>query len=278
MTICIAAVCDDGPHQVIILCADTKGSSPLGTTHLSSKQSNLGDDWACLSAGSEDECNAMLPIFRQAFTETDVKDETKIVERVQSCLRKRKIEKANDFTGGKWGLSYEEFRRARSDFPQDQFDRDMAEIANFSLGADFIIAGFLEDAFPILLETDRTGAVKIRENYCVIGEGSYLAQASLMHRDHTEHHPFARALYCVFEAKKYAERISTVGPETRFTIFAAGVSPLTITPEAEAHLSDMFEKHGPKELVEDEHQSVPEEFLVSAYAAYFQKMAQDQEE
>lgn len=261
MTICIAALCDDGPRTTIILCSDMKGSSPLGTTKYAMKESNLGDDWACLGAGSEDEYNAMLSIFIDAFCEKEEKDETNIVPLVRGCLQKRKLEKADEFLIGKWGLSYSDFRKAKSEFPETQWERDMQHVASITLDADFIVAGFLEDGLPMLLETDRHAAVRIRENYCVIGEGTYLAQATLMHRDHTEHDPLARALYCVFEAKKYAERISTVGPDTRFTIFSQGVAPMTLTAKAEAYLADLFARHGPKDLVEEEHISVPSDFF-----------------
>jgi hypothetical protein len=125
----------------------------------------------------------------------------------------------------------------------------------------------LEDGFSILLETDARGVVKIREHYCVIGEGAYLAQAALMYRDHTEYHPLARTLYCVFEAKKHAQRVSTVGPETDFEILTPGIFPgLTLTPKAEAHLADLFERYGPKNLNDEEHETMPPDFLENTLA------------
>ena len=266
MTICIAALCFDGPHPVIVLCTDTKGSSHLGTTYSAEKENALGDDWACLAAGSESESAAMYSIFLRAFTEKETKDETNIVQLVQSCLRQRKAEKADDLIGGRWGMSFAEFRRARSEFPEDQYARDMREVANITLAADFIIAGFLDDGIPILLETDRYAEVAIRQNYCVIGEGAHLAQAALMHRDHTEHDTLARAIYCAFEAKKYAQRISTVGPETRLSIYRYGTNPFTITQKAEDHLAGLFEKYGPKDLVEEDHVNLPADFIESVYA------------
>lgn len=268
MTICIAAICESAAKSPkIVLCSDTKGSSHLGTTYQAFKEDNLGDYWNCLAAGLEDECIAIVAILRRIFIAKDVIDETNIVPLIREGLQQRKIEKADELILGKWGMSYAAFRKAKAEFPDALFERDMLEVANITLAADFIIAGFLEDGFPMILETDRNAVVKIRENYCVIGEGAYLAQSGLMHRDHSEHDTLARTLYSVFEAKKYAQRISTVGPETRITIHGfESPPPQTLSEKGEAHLADLFERHGPRPLIEEDHVSVPADLLESVYA------------
>jgi hypothetical protein len=133
MTICIAAACSDGPKKFIVLCSDKLGSSPLGSTHLAMKGTNLGDDWYCLGAGVEDECNAIVPILRRAFCEKEVKDETNVVPLVRAGLQQRKLEKADELLIGKWGMSYADFRKAKAEFPEAQFERDMQEVANITL-------------------------------------------------------------------------------------------------------------------------------------------------
>jgi len=67
----------------------------------------------------------------------------------------------------------------------------------------------------MLLHIDGSGGVNIREDFAVAGEGGYLAQTALLHRQHSETTgSLEETMYCVFEAKKYAERVASVNSVT----------------------------------------------------------------
>lgn len=266
MTIAIAAICDNTLQPKIVLCSDTKGSSHLGTTDRANKEVYLRDCWFCLGAGIEEECKAISAIFRRLLVSREDLDETNIVQLVRSGLQERKLEKADELMLGRWGMSFAEFRQAKDQFPAEIFAASVEDVARISLGADFIVAGFLQDGQPMLIETNADSVAKIREGYAIVGEGTYLAQSGLMHRDHTDDRSLARTLYCVLEAKIYAQRISTVGTGTVITIVHPDSEPQTVTDAADKHLGELFERFGPKELIEDEFpREVPKEFLKSPY-------------
>jgi len=96
----------------------------------------------------------------------------------------------------------------------------MFSISEITLNIDCIVAGFLDDGFPMLLHLDGKGGVNIKEDFAVAGEGGYLAESGLLHRQHSEDQPLEKTLYCVYEAKKYAERVSTVNNVTHIAILS----------------------------------------------------------
>jgi hypothetical protein len=93
----------------------------------------------------------------------------------------------------------------------------MTEVELIPIDADYIIVGFSDHQFPILIETSGTAAV-IMEHFAVCGEGSPLAQASLMDREHHNLREFGRTVYAVFEAKRFAQGSSSVGFTTSLCV------------------------------------------------------------
>ena len=116
------------------------------------------------------------------------------------------------------------------------------------MDAECILAGFLSNGFPILVLA-RQGNVCICDDFAVAGEGSYLAQSVLLHREHTEVFPLERGVYSVFEAKKYAERVSSVGKMTYLGILRPD-KPLLFSAGDDG-LDNMFQQYGPKPLGKD---------------------------
>jgi hypothetical protein len=253
MTVCIAATCDANyakPSEPpkIVLCTDLMGSGSLGN-RLTVKYRAIANDWHCLTAGIDDEINAIIPkLIKQLAVQRHI-DETNIIPTFQAALKERKIEKSDEIILGKWGLSFEEFRRKRLQFPDDLYHRDMDEIAKMSLDAEFIIAGFDTIGSATLLQIDSAWGVKLREDFAVAGEGAYIAQSVMLHRNHNSISTKAQTLYCVYEAKRYAERVPSVGKHTYLVVYKSGDKGQEVLPEGIAFLDERFKKYGPQELV-----------------------------
>jgi 20S proteasome alpha/beta subunit len=149
-------------------------------------------------------------------------------------------------------MSFEEFRQNRLQFPDDLYRRDMDEIAKVPLDLDCIIAGFETNGLPMLLQIDTAWGVKIREDFAVSGEGAYLAQSVMSHRSHTSIYTktqtLSQALYCVYEAKRYAERVVTVGKNTWLVVYSHDGGGQVVYPDRMAFLEEQFKKYGPQEL------------------------------
>jgi hypothetical protein len=63
----------------------------------------------------------------------------------------------------------------------------------------------------LIIHADEDGKVVVVEDFAVIGDGGYLAQSVLLHREHTDRKSLEQTIYTVYEAKRYAEGSRTVG-------------------------------------------------------------------
>jgi hypothetical protein len=100
MTVCIAAVCGAAPKQPakrIVLCTDLMGSNVLGKKLLV-KDKFIARNWHCLTAGVDDEINALIPKLTKQLALLPHIDETNIVQAIRAALQARKIEKSDEIT------------------------------------------------------------------------------------------------------------------------------------------------------------------------------------
>ena len=249
MTICIAAVCRTDPEPGIVLCTDGKSGNVLGSHEEVLKDRDMPCGWRCLTSGSDDEIYGLLPLFRREIGKlVPLIDETNIKPAIEESLRARKAQKADAYTMTKWGLSFEQFRRARNDFPESEFRTDMETIGRDMINADCLLAGFLSDGAPMLLQAHGTFGVAIRENYAVAGSGSELAQSVMQHREYYESASITEALYKVYEAKRYAERVATVGKRTFLSVIKVGEPIRAVSDQGYAYLTTQFERFGPQPI------------------------------
>ena len=250
VTICIAAICDVRPDLIhkIVLCTDGRARNILGDTEHNLKNFPIDLRWRCLTSGDEPEILAVLPILKKRFAKTVI-DETNVVEIVRRALQQRLLEKKEEFIQGRHAFSYERFlKEGKNILSDDQYRANSLQVEHISLRAQFIIAGFTSDGSAMLLETDDRGSVKIRENYAVIGDGYLLAQSSLVHRAHIEPFGLNRTLYSVYEAKKLAQRINTVGTEETIMVFHQDLTQEIINLNGRQFLWSLWLDHGPKDL------------------------------
>ncbi len=249
MTVCIAAVCDlvADKEPKIVLCTDGKGSGPLGSKEYVLKDRWLSTRWRCLTAGGDHDLNALISLLRHRLLEMSVVDETNIQGALRKALTDRKLQRSDEFTQGRYGMTYAEFLRdGKATLPEDQFRSDMFSISQIVLDVDCIIAGFLDDGFPILLKIDGSGRAYIEEEFCVAGEGGYLAQSGLIHRQHSDIYGLERTLYCVYEAKCYAERVSSVNDWTHIAVFHRDGRFELLQPEGKAYFKKQYAKYAPQ--------------------------------
>jgi len=98
------------------------------------------------------------------------------------------------------------------------------------------------------LQTDEACNVVMPENYACIGEGKYLARASLIPRRLQSITLLHTAVYCVYEAKKSAERVNSVGGGTLVTILHKDGKDFTIRPPKLVELDKLYAMYGPKDV------------------------------
>jgi 20S proteasome alpha/beta subunit len=99
------------------------------------------------------------------------------------------------------GLSFAEFRKAFKDgeIPPAVATGVFREIESKDLECEVIIVAFV-DKDPYIFQVERSGHVEERDNFALIGEGTYVAEAMLYFRKHQSADPTAIAIYNVWEA------------------------------------------------------------------------------
>lgn len=254
MTICIAAICrsEDKKERLMLLCTDWLASGDLGATDSMLKQRYLGHGLYALTAGDDDSDvrTTLNHIRKEIGLLKNVEIEDHVLVAVQKAIYARKEDYAENYTRSRFAISYKDFiATGRDKFPPDIFTQALLQIRDLRLNCEFIIAGFV-GGFPLMIQTTRDFDAYICENSCAIGSGSYLATAALLHRQYDDIFPLKKALYCVHEAKKYAERVRSVGEKTTISILANKQDRKSTSVKADLALVAMYEELGPKEIPE----------------------------
>jgi hypothetical protein len=116
------------------------------------------------------------------------------------------------------------------------------------LTAEFIVAGFYNED-ELLIQTNDRAELSYPNHFACIGEGSFLAQASLMRREFSSVSDFGPGLYEVYEAKKAAESVTSVGPGTLLSVLESDGSRRSFKlDESEKFLDGLYQKYGPKHV------------------------------
>ena len=222
VTVCIAAACLAEGKNRIVLCSDWLASSGIGSAETHLKTHRLADNWWSLESGTSYEINALrnrlIESFLSAQSSTGI-DDNNIIDIVKTPLHQRKAEKIDDYVRRRFAISYGDFlEHGKERLPETQFRGAFADISGISLNAEFVIAGFVGGGRVWLIETDQFGEVKIRDDFATVGEGAILAQAALLQREHIDVRSVEETVYCVYEAKKYAEKVRSVGRITGLSI------------------------------------------------------------
>jgi hypothetical protein len=122
----------------------------------------------------------------------------------------------------------------------------------------------------------------ICDNFTVIGSGTLIAEASLLHREHSELCRVDLAMYRAYEAKRLSERALGVGPATSIMILhdSEGGTLLDLFHQERLPLLEKeFERFGPKPVTVATLASLPQDayFRVPESPPQWCKSASDSE-
>ena len=264
MTICIAAVArDESGDPIILSCADRLASSPLGSAETAMKIHPMACGWDIMGAGSEPDIIALVELIRSKFRGTDTHDknfdEDVALKKVRAALLERKHQKADDIITSRYGISYDELRKTGAkEFPPDIFREAMWEVRDCPVDADLIVYGFTGYGQATIIESSG-GKAHISEPFAIIGSGAYLAQSVMMHRAYAELMEIDKAAYVIWEAKKYAEGVRSVGTDVTMLKSAPDGSRLMLRDAAKKWGDKQFRRFGPRPIGEKTTFQLPED-------------------
>jgi hypothetical protein len=148
----------------------------------------------------------------------------------------------------RFAFSHDDFIKVGKDrLPPEVFYDANQKVGLIELNADFILAGFIDGAAEIYY-TDSGGTARAASYFAVVGEGEYVAASALLRREQDDWKSLENTLYNVFEAKRLAESIGSIGRRTYLNVISSdGRSRLTSFAMDEV-LEKLFKKYGPQNI------------------------------
>jgi len=218
LTLCIAAACqDEKGRDRVVIGTDWMATGEIAAgADIQDKLYWVNDDIAVLVSGVVTRAIELRDAYRFELESMKAKKEKlnhrSIRRFIKAGPRLLKKDIAEEVVSFATGLSYAEFRRA---IKTGEMTREVANgvfqaIEAKDLECEVIIVAFV-DKIPFIFQVERSGHVEERDNFALVGEGTYVAEAMLYFRKHESSDPAAMALYNVWEALYMAaRRVGTV--------------------------------------------------------------------
>jgi 20S proteasome alpha/beta subunit len=213
LTLCIAAACEDekGRNRVVIGTDWMATGEIAAGADIQDKLYWVNDDIAVLVSGVvtravelRDAYRSELESMRAKSTKLNYRNLRGFIKAGPRLLKKDIAEEVVVFATG---LSYAEFRNAikTGEMTRDAANGVFRAIEAKDLECEVIIVAFVDKA-PYIFQVERSGHVEERDNFALVGEGTYVAEAMLYFRKHESSDPLAMAIYNVWEALYMAAR------------------------------------------------------------------------
>jgi len=218
LTLCIAAACEDEKHRDrVVIGTDWMATGEIAAgADIQDKLYWVNDDIAVLVSGVVTRAVELRDAYRSELKSMKARNEElsyrNIRRFVKAGPRLLKKDIAEEVVVFATGLSYAEFRKA---IKTGEVTRDVANgvfraIEAKNLECEVIIVAFV-DKEPYIFIVEESGHVEERDNFALVGEGTYVAEAMLYFRKHESSDPLPVAIYNVWEALYMAaRRVATV--------------------------------------------------------------------
>ena len=218
MTICIAAICNQG--RSVVVAADRMVSAPFLTIefdHPNAKIDLMGHRCVALSAGDVLSLTDLLS--ESSGISGQLQDPTirLIADEIKQRFVHVRRRLLNERVFQPRGLSFDDYytRGIIQSIPPDLAMILDNQVQGFQLGVSLIIAGVDSSGGHIYtVEDPGTSQCFDRLGYHAIGSGSRHAMLSLVTLQHGANVDLTRALYNVYCAKRQSEIAPGVGPST----------------------------------------------------------------
>lgn len=184
MTVCIAGACREHNEPRIVMCADSRLSyGDLTSTDTFPKFDVIGRGWTVLMANRPDSAKELIERIKEWFRTTVRLDTT---HAVLSAVK----------------AAVNEFRHS------PLYSKYCCEL---------IVSGFVSSV-PVLItvQADEKGHLSVAQqtSFAAIGSGASIASVILSCREYQYPISIQNATYLVYEAKRWSEKASGVGPLT----------------------------------------------------------------
>jgi hypothetical protein len=245
MTVCIAASSIFNNDPLLFFCMDMMGSTDFSSAETTWKWTPLVSGFYSLISGPISTAREITSLCRAELVDVHTENINGILDRLRDALGVYKARFADAHLRSRMGMTYEEFHReGRTALPEELFRELSYEIKAHYSSVELIIAGFIT-AKPVIFKIS-SDSVWFCEDFAVIGAGTQIAEAALFNREQSFMTGRNRSLYCVYEAKKLAEKAPGVGKKTRLYIVHPDQSMESLESPGFQVLDAHFERFAPR--------------------------------
>lgn len=217
MTICIAALCDEG--KSCIVAADRMGVFGAGSL-LEFKQDDsarkihkLDEQTVLLHSGSMQDSPKIVDAFQALESNEDAS--SRLDEALAKLLREQREIQIRRSIGGEF--NYEKLMASVTAAPAGPFRDLWEQLQKLNMG-DMLLVAPDGDGYAIYFHSSPNFAIKSDLHYFAVGSGGIYARAALTIQQYTHSCDLASALFRVYTAKKAAELVYGVGEPTDMAI------------------------------------------------------------
>lgn len=259
MTVCIAAGCSIRNHPAVVLCHDWQGTvQTVGSSDSVDKQRYLGNGWIGLIAGEIAHAEELTAVIEGSLPELPSLDVVVRIFREKVFDYRERL--LDQHLRGSCGIGFDRFiNDGTKIYPESVFKEIHRGLLDVQVGVELIVSGFVQETdsegeyqSPCIMQvcSSPTGQleVSVQDSYSCIGEGASSAQASLLFREHDRLDGLQKTTYAVFEAKRMAEIIPTVGPSTSIYLQRPQVQLASISEAGFETCERLFKVYGPKNV------------------------------
>jgi len=233
MTVCIAAICDNGNTIIGVADRMLTAGGILEVEHDRPKIDVFDGKHVMMSAGdalvgTDIKADGLRQLPQGA---TDVSSSVGALERAYANTRRRVVDLR---VLGAFCYTLDHFQQeGLKQLGPQMFAGILQRVEQFNLGADFIVAGFDGTTGRIAI-IDNPGVFHWldRVGFATIGSGSSHASTTLLAAGYSTKLPLKHALFEMYAAKRIAERAPGVGQQTDIVVLTHDQPMRWATPEA----------------------------------------------
>jgi hypothetical protein len=250
VTLCIAAACQYRNKPRIVTCTDWKVTTGHGSAENTDKMRWVKKpNWVALTAGEKKSADELVRACRREVADEAI-NEDNALGKLTKIAEEHMVRRKNSYVFGLLGVTYQYFRlHWRDEFPEAIALETLIGIRQVTLGASLIVAGFVPirtTMKPLICRINQKGEVSISDHFECIGEGSVVANPTLLRRSYDSDVSLMDAVYRLYEAKSLAEVLSSVGENTSVDLLFPDGELEQLSQKGHEKMSAMFRIFGPK--------------------------------
>ena len=269
MTLCIAAICDDGSKDPkIVLCADMERTAEgIGASETEDKLGFVKHGWPTLVAGMISRANDLVNVYAAYLKENENKiNKFNLIDHLRLPAHSQKEKLVEEYLRQTYAFDRTYFYGPGSASLPNTFVSNVTEnISRIKLDGSLLIAGFINETdldsgetlpgpFLAVIDevTDVSGSqeyVRLEHEFAAIGSGQYTALSALYRREQDSTNSLRRTLYKVYEANRLSEKVPGVGERyiAMYVLYSDGRVE-ELTTEGYEYLSDLYKQFGPQKI------------------------------